>query len=272
MEGLGVRKLNNGFTVTTLHYTADPTKRTEIWRKEAKYGLPEDLFDREYEINYSSSAGKPYYPSFKQSIHCRDLQYIKGKEVLRGWDFGYHHPAVSFSQIDNKDRWIILFEIMGKDITIDNFASRIVTESNTRFPNVIFKDYCDPAGSQKSDKGERSSIEIINRLGIYPKYRARPIMDGVTIIRKKLQIRDDGSPEILIDKNKCPIIVEAFSGGLHYPENDPEDELPEKDGYFEHLMDTLRYVATNVFSIFGNYYNFYNLQPTGCSYSWKTTL
>ncbi len=273
----------NGFTVLSVHYTADPAKATPEFKAEARKGYTEDQWQQEMEINYIATAGKKFFPGFSKSLHCKPLFYQEGV-ILRGWDFGYHHPFCAWTAIDQRDRWLILAELMGSDTTIDKFAGNVQKMTATLFPHCSIKDFCDPAGTQKSDKGEKSSIEILNTLGIRPQYRSLPILDGATIIRKRLQIRDDGTPGMLIDDSKCPILVEAFEGGCHYPESDTEvqKEFYEKEGYYEHGVDTLRYISGNRFKVDGatpsayknqGNYGRVNQAPSNRpidSYSWQT--
>ena len=48
----------------------------------------------------------------------------------------------------------------------------------------------------------------------------------------------DGSAKFRIDQ-KCKTLIDGFLGG--YVRKDGDDETPEKDGFYEHLFDALRY-------------------------------
>ena len=56
-----IRNQNNKFTVARVHYSLDKEKNTPEWITEAKRGMPEQGFKREYEIDYSYYAGKPFF-------------------------------------------------------------------------------------------------------------------------------------------------------------------------------------------------------------------
>ncbi len=190
--------------------------------------------------------GKPVYADFKPHIHVKDTSYVPGIPVSRGWDFGYHSPAVVFSQ-KLGDRLIVLGELEGKEETIDKFAKKVIGVSCQRFgKDATYVDYCDPAGRQKNDKSEKTSVQILQSLGVYPQSKVQSINDGVLIIRILLQKHDDGLPGLVIDR-AARKLIQGFSGGYHYPEGDQPDnqKTPKKDNIFDHLQDALRYIVGN---------------------------
>jgi hypothetical protein len=72
---------------------------------------------------------------------------------------------------------------------------------------------------------------------------------GFNIIRSLL-VREVGLPDgtivpgMTIDR-KCTILIEGFMGGYHYPEvpdGKAQKVKPDGGGYYEHLMDALRYI------------------------------
>ena len=52
----------NRFIVCTLHYTADPSKRSKDWQAEAKAGMSPARWDKEYEIDYVALYGQRVFP------------------------------------------------------------------------------------------------------------------------------------------------------------------------------------------------------------------
>ncbi len=235
---------HNKFCVIRLHYTADPKKRTKQWLKQAKAGLPDDAWEQEYEINFQQQKGRKVFNEYNETIHRRKLKPNPNLLFLRGWDFGYHRPACVITQIDTNDIWLILQEFLGCDEPLEIFAKRVLENS----PAGKYKDFCDPAGAQSSDKSVRTSIEILNAFGIYPIYKKSTAAERVRIIRSKLLIRSDKQPGLLLDTS-CKILNEGFLGGYHYPENPTpnQEDTPEKDGFYDHLFDALGYIAYNTF-------------------------
>lgn len=187
--------------------------------------------------------GYSVYSGFLEDKHIGEFKYNTMKPILRGWDFGWHRPCAAFCQMDSDDRFIVLKEHMGNKIYLDEYADKVIEFSNKQFPDSKFEDYCDPAGTQQSDKGTRTSIEILNSKGVYPKYRRIEEVMVRTIIQRKINTYIGDKPALLVDKN-CRIIKEGFLGGYYFAKNQegvPENK-PYKDGLYEHLMDAVRYI------------------------------
>jgi len=209
-----------------------------------------------------TSAGKPVYPMFMEAVHVRDLSYIwkpsktSGRspqiQLYRGWDFGFNFPAMVVTTVDDRGRWLILKEFLGREIIINDLADKGKLICNTTFPNGEYMDYCDPAGDQKNDKtGTRTSCDILRAHRIYPIHRFSTPLERSEIIGRLLQKQVDGLPAIMVDRG-CRIVIDSFSGGYHFkkPFNNEkfQQDVIEKDGFYEHIMDALGYIAANLFS------------------------
>lgn len=168
--------------------------------------------------------------------------------VHRYWDFGWHRPAVLFGQVTPDGRWKIYKEFLGNNIDIYKFAERVIKLSNEMFRGAVFEDYGDPAGKQKSDKSDLSSIEILkNRYKIHVHNRYSRIREGTDIIAGKMRGTVDGEPTFQVDTS-CTVYIQGLEGGYCRPKaTDGSGEEPIKDGYFEHLQDAARYGAINLF-------------------------
>lgn len=200
--------------------------------------------------------GKPFHQGFIETMHKRQLVYNTAKPIYRAWDYGFHHPAVSFHQIDAKGRWCILKELMGTDLTIERFGQQVKEFSREHFQNATFNDidFGDPAGEQKSDKSEKTSVEILSSIGINVVSKVSTYRERQEIIGRKLSTLIEGIPALVIDQS-CKTICDGFNGGYHYPEkksgqqfNPHTMEIPYRDGYYEHLMNTVEYFAVNMFT------------------------
>lgn len=91
MEGVELtRNPKNGFVVFQLHYTANPLKRSDEWKRVTASNLPRSKFMQEYEITWETWEGKPVYPDFNVKVHgsLQPLEPEQGLPLLRGWDFG----------------------------------------------------------------------------------------------------------------------------------------------------------------------------------------
>jgi hypothetical protein len=247
-----VRNRRNNFTVATVHYTADPDKANEEWIKLARQGMPERGWMREYEIDYSYFEGKAFFPEFKH-YNIGDNQYLSKETLFRGWDYGFHRPAVLITKVNQFDQWCWIKALMGKDEGIMDFGKRVRQYCITHFPGALYVDVGDPAGESMSDKSEKTSVQILESLGIFVRSRKQPIKQGAEIIRQKLQMRVDGKPGIVVNKDET-LLIDGFKGGLHYPDTKMGmsfKEEYEKDGYYDHIFDCGRYLATDMFTVIG---------------------
>lgn len=197
--------------------------------------------------------GKPYYQGFKEHIHTGEFEWNSEKELICGWDFGYHHPACIITQIDMQDRWVWLREIMGTDMTIDKFGVMVKRIISQYYPNARCFHYGDPAVIQKTDKSELTSWEILKNQGINIQYQTSTYRERKEIIEGKLSRLIGGKPALLFDKRYCKTAIDGFLGGYHYPVHrdgqafGDKFEQPFKDGYYEHIINAGEYIAVNIF-------------------------
>lgn len=194
------------------------------------------------ELDFTKASGRRVYPEFKTELHVSKLSPIPYRDIWRGWDFGYHHPACVWMQVADNDRLHILAELLGTEIILQNFADNVNALSKKLFPGFDYKDAGDPAVRARSDKNERTSADILRYNGIRIQSRPMLVKDGINLIRSLLTPTADGFVKIKVDET-CTTLLEGFLGGY---QRDEEDE-PIKDNYYEHLFDALRYAITIIY-------------------------
>ena len=74
MKGMSRRETSLGWTVHRVHYSADPDKdpatpQGRIWYENARKGVRDRDFRKEYEIDYAALGGQLVFPEFDESIH-----------------------------------------------------------------------------------------------------------------------------------------------------------------------------------------------------------
>lgn len=98
-QGLKIVKNDrNRFCVVTLHYTADPSKRSEAWKKEAMAGLSPAKFAKEYEIDYEAMFGEKVFPEIvtnSSRIVVKEPypEFSKHLPYWGGFDYGIRNPS-----------------------------------------------------------------------------------------------------------------------------------------------------------------------------------
>jgi len=148
--------------------------------------------------------------------------------------------------INEHEQFCIRKTIMGENEKILDFGLRVKNYCNAMYQGAHFIDACDPAGNQVKDTTE-TSIEYLNSIGIYPLSRPSKIIEGLEIIRNLNDKRIDNKFGLIIHPD-CTILIDAMLGGYRYKESregQTVSEVPLKDGYYDHLCDSLRYLLIN---------------------------
>ena len=210
------------------------------------------------------------YHDFKKATHTTKLSIINSSVLYRVWDFGYHHPAVLFAQINEKDQLCVLRELQGTDIALGGFKTEVKAYTEEHFPklktkdveiseqekrrsynHMRTKDFCDPAGADVNDVAGKSYVDILKAppYKVIARIRRMKKLLAIEFIRQLLILRKDGLPGLLVDERYCPILVEGMEGGYHGKKNDPD--TPADDGWYEHTQDCLQYLLANLYRKLG---------------------
>ena len=249
------------FMTVRCHYSADPAKSPEWAEKERRRYPDPSKWEQEMEINWFVAAGKRVFPQFSETLHGRPLEHRARKVIYRAWDFGWLTPACVLAQIDPKDRLIVLREIVGREETTKAFAQRVIARCAEWYPmrSAGYEDFCDPAGQQASSTASEHSevrdVEVLNGLGIYPRWQyGWSRKDGRSLIHQLLAVRVDDTPSCYVDGAQCPTLLQAFLGKYVYPPKrggQSHDEPDETNHPWSDVMACLRYMATGLYSALG---------------------
>jgi hypothetical protein len=255
-----LRKQQHGnIKINTLHWSKHPSKDAEWYEKQKEDRSVKDIA-QELDINYTISAGDPFYSGFSRALHLRRMNINKARPLILGWDYGFRHPNCIITQLSVEGIFIVVDNIFGEDQTIDEFGKMVKDYLQATYPDYDFRGgFGDPAGLQSSDKTRKSSQQILIELGfnvksipsnhVYSNYAARK-----EIIERKLRTLIGGVPSLVVnDTPNNNIIVEGFEGGYRYPDANKYGGVSEKpidDGWFEHPFNCLEYVAVNLFRPF----------------------
>ena len=211
--------------------------------EQASAGKTPDEIDRYIHGNWGTIVkGAPVYASIlNPAIHLRTVERFPGQTLLRGWDFGFNHPAVSFRLVDSAGRMNIADCIMGTKIDLPEFVPQIVSHTMSKFPNAVIYDYGDPRGHDKNQNGGDTCFEVLNGFGISAKGErgSRDYVEaGIKQVKKEFSTLIGGVPMLTIDPS-CTLLRVGYFG--RYVRDD--DGRPHKDGYYEHPADADRYIS-----------------------------
>lgn len=215
----------------------------------AAANLPEELRQRYVDGAWGNTyPGEPVIRQFRRNLHAADLKY-EGGTIFRFWDFGYNRPAVLFAQVKMDGRLQILSEFLGHHIEGTKFIETVLSQTAQRFPGADkFVDYGDPAVAQHKDTG--SMLALLNNAGILMRYQRTPFDVSIQLLRKRFESQIEGEQAILVDTS-CRVLLDGLAGGYHLKE---DGVTPRKDGFFDHLVDALRYGVYNLFGVTASAY------------------
>ena len=193
------------------------------------------------------SGSAVFRDSFKSAFHVVEgLTPVAGHPLIVGQDFG-RDPCSVICQLDHRGRLLVL-----KEVVVDDMGLELHVERNLRpaladaaFLGRAIAIVGDPAGRSKGSIYEETSFDALKRMG----FQAFPaptndIDKRLRAIEAFLLAQRDGGPAILIDKEKCPTVVRALSGGYRYAKTraGQRKPLPDKNAY-SHIIDALQYAA-----------------------------
>lgn len=214
--------------------------------------MPESWVRRYLEGRWGSIVlGERVHPEFSEKLHVyQNLAYNPSAPVIRTWDFG-NSMAVGFSQLRDKVGLDVLNEMFRQHLTAQQFAHIIARVSKEWFPDAVFEDYGDVAGTHTESTSGMSPIDVVNKeLGIKIQYEMIPLKDSLDFVSTKLSQIIGGVTAIRISP-KARLTIEALDGGYVWAKSRDgsiKNGIPASDDIFEHLMDEFRYTIWHKFS------------------------
>jgi hypothetical protein len=238
-----------------LHYSERPD-RDENWVKRMRLsvGITEQKWLREYEMSFATPAGKPVYGLFSaKQIQPWKEHWHKGHILIIGPDRGFHYPAMLWTFVNKDDQLVIAKEFLGRDMERGAFIRKCAEMTAATFGDAENITWV-PADFLQADSDGRNWKKIMEDAGFnvrVGKAGKDEVIRRVDATRRKLALRQDGKYGMIIDPS-CEILIEGLAGGYHYPEviDKPENEKPEKDGYYDHLANCLEVICDNHFTAF----------------------
>ena len=193
--------------------------------------------------------------SFRPSFHVvPETLVIPGYPLVVGQDFG-RNPWSLVCQVDHMGRLLVHEEVPAINIGLEKHVEEKLRPRlySDRFIGSKIILVGDPSGAAKGTIAEESCFDALKRLGLpafpAPTNDIEPRLRAVEAILGK-QI--NAGPALVINRDKCPFLVRAMSGGYRYKKHKDGAlrTLPEKfdaEG-FSHVTDCLQYVALVVHS------------------------
>lgn len=224
------------------------TNLPDGYYQKLRANLPKEDIDRLVDGLWGTTfPGSPVYKQFRREMHVKhNLKYIPGSPLYRWWDFGYRFPVCIWVQCDAEGRMYVLRCEMGENIEARPWARKCnqITAVDFHGCEEVY-DFGDPAVRQHKDTG--TTLAHLAQEGIHMRWRISKILDGVRLVRQKLDTLVSGLPALMVDST-CGVLIDAFKGGYYL---DKDGVTPVKDGFYDHSMDALRYGILNMYGPLG---------------------
>lgn len=197
--------------------------------------------------------GKPVYPEWNDTLHCKEISPIQGARLSIGLDFGLT-PSAVICQQDARGRLLVLDEACGLDMGFRQFLEDVLVPLLTteyaewwKQKDKMIVCFGDPAGNAKAQSDESTCFQEARNVGL----KIRPGATNNYVPRRSavawfLSKLTGGQPMMLMDPF-CKVLRKGFNGGYKYRriqvtgEERYADE-PVKNAY-SHPHDALQYVA-----------------------------
>jgi hypothetical protein len=170
--------------------------------------------------------------------------------LLRGWDFGFRCPAVTWSQYTRAGRLLVLRELVPTNISIHDLIREVKSFQANEFPRRResgYHDYGDVAGDQINSSGARDieaveqafNTEVIGRKG-----DIKPGLDDIRrLMNDGVNVGGKNVSRFGVDES-CEMLISALLGSYYFEHERRED--PIKGTSYAGVVDSLRYVAQQV--------------------------
>jgi hypothetical protein len=182
------------------------------------------------------------FDQFDFSTNVKPIEYDPNLPLYRSLDFGFVNPFVClWIQVDGDGVVRVIDEYVRTRATIDIHAAELKSRTPCDESRVIAT-FCDPSGKSVNGVSGTGEVRELRSMGINVRYRSSLIAEGIELIRRA--VRNGENKSRLVISPRCTCLIEAFAC-YHYPDTYVPNELPLKDGVYDHPIDALRYFFIN---------------------------
>lgn len=232
-----------------VHYTADPEKDPSTpegtkWYENARRGMPEAFWRKEYEIDWFALSGELVYPQFRQDLHI-----IQPFPIPSDWprymaiDPGLRNPTAGlWVAVDPDDTLYVYDEYYVSEKIIKEHAEAILRREQGQ---KIYLRLIDPSSSGRNFITKTSNRDEYARYGIHCVPARNDLQIGMDRVAKLLTPGEKtGAPGIFFFSTLTHTLEEIRNYRWQEIYGSRQNDPPEKPvKRSDHLMDCLRYIA-----------------------------
>lgn len=217
-------------------------------------GLESDWVKRYVLAQYGNdpSGAAVFANTFRPDFHLVNddkVTIVPGYPLIIAQDFG-RNPWSLICQVDHMGRLVCHEEVAGTNIGLEkhvlqNLKPKLYSDRYMGFRIVLVGD---PSGVAKGSIGEESCYDALKRMGL-PAYPAptNDIEPRLRAVEGLLGQQRNGGPALIINKQRCPMLSRAMSGGYRFTKMKTgalrvTPDKSDKEG-FSHVADCLQYAA-----------------------------
>lgn len=265
VEGLRVylkRREYDGYELSPiccirLHYTAEYDPEAWARRRATRAAYPsEGAYEREHEISFRTVAGMAVYGTALTAAHLESYKPNPNRPIIISMDLGYQGTSACIWQEEIVyfhdyifRRQHLFWHKLWKGRFLDEVLDELKPVTHAMGFNWKSARWIADFNSLNTHHGGAgvTDFQIYQRHGIIPEARQtgpNQVDQGVNLVRSALRKLPDGKPQLMIDRDHCPDVIAMFDGGYRYDEPTVGKgyvETPMKDGYYDHVADSVRY-------------------------------
>lgn len=215
------------------YYQRMSAGKSVAWKKiyvEGEYGFVQD--------------GRPVHPEYRDHIHCRPFELVKGWPLYIGLDFGLT-PAAAILQRTPMGGWRCRYELTTEHMGAKRFGRLLADFLEAKCPGFeVARITGDPAGNHESQADESTPYQMLKPSGII----AHPASTNDFSVRREaldgpLMRMEDGEPGFLVHPD-CGMIRKGLGGRYAYKrvlgQDDRYHDKPDKNAW-SHPCEALHY-------------------------------
>ena len=252
-EGTGLRIVKNDgnkFIVASLHYTADPAKRTKEWKAEASAGMRPARWAKEYEMDYTALYGQRVFPEialYRDKIVIQEpyIDYSAMQTFWGGFDFGSRNPSAFYVYTLDEGVFTAVWELYEPCKNIGDLAGKILS---CPYYSQIKYIACDPTIVNQKSRPNRYG-NLVTLAELLGEHGLKKLIPGVTdetawieMMRRHWKNPEDPTFRI---RACCPNLIQEFENAVYVNQSD-KDMLTQTykesiEDVHNHGMDATKY-------------------------------
>lgn len=241
----------NRFAIVTLHYTADPIKRSKDWQAEARAGFSPSQWAKEYEIDYTALYGQRVFLEIARDrdkivIQEPYKEYSALQPFWAGFDFGSRNPSAFIVFTIDEGVITAVWELYEPCKNIPDLTSKILA---CPYYNQIKYIACDPTITNQKSRTNRFG-DLVPLAEIFQEHGLRrPLVPGhtdeavwVEMMRKHWKNPEDPTFRI---RACCSNLIREIENAVYASQSDRElltqTYREELEDVHNHAMDATKY-------------------------------